>query len=111
MRLYAGMSQNFIHDTVHNQIAGKLSEAFIKHFRYKPSPNEVNSWRNSLRAVSDVFQLAHLDDHGVILEFQLPLTSRRLDCLICGKDRHAHDNAVIIELKQWDRCGRSVGDN
>lgn len=111
MRLYAGMSQNFIHDAVHNQIAGKLSEAFFKHFRYKPSPNEVNSWRNSLRAVSDVFQLAHLDDHGVILEFQLPLTSRRLDCLVCGKDSHARDSAVIIELKQWDRCGRASGDN
>jgi DUF2075 family protein len=111
MRLYAGMSQNFIHDTTHNQIAGKLSEAFIRHYRHKPSPSEVNSWRNSLRAVSDVFQLAHLDDHGVILEFQLPLTSRRLDCLVCGKDGHAHDSAVIIELKQWARCGRAVGDN
>ena len=111
MRLYAGMSQDFIHDTVHNQIAGKLSDAFIRTYRYKPSPNEVNSWRNSLRAVSNVFQLAQLNDHGVILEFQLPLTSRRLDCLICGKDNHARPNAVIIELKQWDRCGISAGDN
>jgi DUF2075 family protein len=111
MRLYAGMSQSFIHETFHNQIAGKLSDAFVRHFRYKPSPNEVNSWRNSLRAVSEVFQLAHLDDHGVILEFQLPLTSRRLDCLVCGKDGRALDSAVIIELKQWDRCGRAAGDN
>jgi len=111
MRLYAGMSSNFIHDTVHNQIAGKLSEEFIRHFRYKPSPSEVNSWRNSLRAVSDVFQLARLNDHGVILEFQLPLTSRRLDCLVCGKDWQDRDNAVIIELKQWDKCGRAAGDN
>ncbi len=111
MRLYAGMSKNFIHDTVHNQIAGKLSEEFFKHFRYKPPDSEVKAWHNSLRAVSEVFQLAHLDDHGVILEFQLPLTSRRLDCLICGKDKDERDNAVIIELKQWDRCGKSVGDN
>lgn len=111
MRLYSGMSQNFIRDTVHNQIAGMLSDAFIKHYRYKPSPNEVTSWRNSLRAVSDVFQVAQLEDHGVILEFQLPLTSRRLDCLICGKDSHGYDNAVIIELKQWDRCGKAAGDN
>lgn len=111
MRLYSGMSQNFIRDAVHNQIAGKLSDAFIKHYRYKPSPNEVIAWRNSLRAVSGIFQEANLNDHGVILEFQLPLTSRRLDCLICGKDNHARDNAVIIELKQWDKCGRSNGDN
>jgi DUF2075 family protein len=105
------MSQNFIHDTAHNQIVGKLTEAFIRHYRYKPSPSEVNSWRNSLRAVSEVFQLAHLNDHGVILEFQLPLTSRRLDCLVCGKDGSARDSAVIIELKQWDKCKRAVGDN
>ena len=111
MRLYSGMSQNFIRDAVHNQIAGKLSDAFIKHYRYKPSPSEVNSWRNSLRAVSGVFQEANLNDHGVILEFQLPLTSRRLDCLICGKDNDRRDHAVIIELKQWDRCGKSNGDN
>lgn len=111
MRLYSGMSQNFIRDAVHNQIAGKLSDEFIRHYRYKPSPSEVNSWRNSLRAVSGVFQEANLNDHGVILEFQLPLTSRRLDCLICGKDNYARENAVIIELKQWDRCKRVAGDN
>ena len=54
MRLYSGMSRNFIDDTVRNQIAGKLEDAFFRHFRYRPSPGEVNSWRNSLRAVSQV---------------------------------------------------------
>ncbi len=48
---------------------------------------EISSWRNSLRAVSDVFREANLDDHGVILEYQLPLSSRRLDCMIYGKDK------------------------
>jgi len=110
MRLYAGTSQNFIKDTVYNQIAGKLKEAFFQYNRYYPSEPEINSWRNSLRAVSQVFQEADLNDHGVILEYQLPLTSRRLDCLICGKDGLAEDNAVIIELKQWNRCGPAVGD-
>ena len=80
MRLYSGLSRNFIDDTVRNQIAGKLENAFFHHFRYKPSPGEVNSWRNSLRAVAQVFQTSDLLDHGVILEYQLPLTSKRLDC-------------------------------
>ena len=84
MRLYAGTSRNFIKDAVHNQIAGKLSDAFFRHYRYKPTDSEIRSWRNSLGAISGVFQEAKLDDHGIILEFQLPLTSRRLDCLICG---------------------------
>ena len=111
MRLYSGSSQQFINDTVQNQIAEKLKLAFFNYFRYHPSPGEVNSWRNSLRSISQVFQYSTLLDHGVILEYQLPLTSRRLDCMICGKDKERRDNAVIIELKQWDRCKEAYGEN
>jgi DUF2075 family protein len=111
MRLYAGTSQQFFQDTVQNQIAEKLKLAFFNYFRYYPSPSEISSWRNSLRAVSQVFQYANLTDHGIILEYQLPLTSRRLDCLICARDAKTKDNAVIIELKQWDKCEAASGDN
>lgn len=111
MRLYAGTSQQFLQDTVQNQIAEKLRLAFFNHVRYYPSPSEINSWRNSLRAVSQVFQYANLTDQGIILEYQLPLTSRRLDCLICGRDTTTKDNAVIIELKQWDKCEDASGEN
>lgn len=111
MRLYAGTSQQFITDTIQNQIADKLKNAFFANFRYYPSPGELNSWRNSLRAISQVFQYADLMDHGVILEYQLPLTSCRLDCMIMGRDSDEIDNAVIIELKQWDRCKDADGEN
>jgi DUF2075 family protein len=111
MRLYAGTSTQFIQDTVMNQIAEKLKSEFFNYFRYYPSQYEVNSWRNSLRAVSQVFQYANLLDHGIILEYQLPLTSKRLDCLICGKDASKQKQAVIIELKQWDRCKEANGEN
>jgi len=111
MRLWAGTSQQFIEDTVQNQIAEKLKIAFFEYFRYNPSPSEVSSWRNSLRAVSLVFQSANLLDHGIILEYQLPLSSKRLDCLICGKNGEHSDNAVIIELKQWEKCTDAPGEN
>lgn len=111
MRLYSGNSQQFIEDTVQNQIAEKLKTAFFNYYRFNPSPGEINSWRNSLRSVSQVFQYANLFDHGIILEYQLPLTSKRLDCMVCGKDNRKKDNAVIIELKQWVKCEESYGDN
>lgn len=111
MRLYSGTSGQFIQDSIHNQIAEKLKNAFFGYYRYYPSPAEINSWRNSLRSISQVFQHAELLDHGVILEYQLPLTSRRLDCMICGRDQHKTDNAVIVELKQWDKCEEAYGDN
>jgi hypothetical protein len=92
MRLYAGSSQQFVMDTIQNQIAGKLRNAFFNYYRFNPSPGEVMSWQNSLRAMSHVFQYAKLMDHGVLLEYQLPLTSRRLDCMITGRDEDRRDN-------------------
>jgi len=111
MKLYAGTSASFITDSSHNQIAGKLKSAFFHHYGFNPSDNEVNSWRNSLLNISAVFQNAGLLDHGIILEFQLPLSSRRIDCLICGRNDTGSDHAVIIELKQWSRCESSIGEN
>jgi len=111
MRLYSGSSKQFIDDSIQNQIAEKLRLAFFDYFRFYPSPAEINSWRNSLRSISQIFQYANLLDHGVILEYQLPLTSKRLDCLICGRDEKKSDNAVIVELKQWDKCKESDGEN
>jgi uncharacterized protein len=111
MRLFAGTSEQFLEDTVQNQIAEKLRLAFFGYFRYYPSPSELNSWKNSLRAVSMVFQNAKLTNQGILLEYQLPMTSKRLDCMICGRDADGKDNAVIIELKQWDRCEEAPGKN
>ena len=111
MRLYSGMSLDFIRDTTRNQIAEKLKEAFFAYYRYNPSPAEVQSWRNSLRAMKDVVELAPLHDHGVLLEYQLPLSSKRIDCLLCGRDERDLDEAVIVELKQWERCEPAEPNN
>ncbi|MGC0774292.1 MAG: ABC transporter permease subunit, partial [Candidatus Acidiferrum sp.] len=82
MRLYSGTTKSLIEDSTYNRIAAKLKDAFFLEFRYQPAVAEVNSWNNSLRAISQVFQTASLLDHGVLLENQLPLTSKRLDCLV-----------------------------
>jgi len=110
MRLYSGTSEQFIEDTTQNQIADKMRSSFFDHFRYYPSPAEVSSWRNSLRAMSLVMLSSKLNDHGVLLEYQLPLTSKRLDFMVCGRDGEGKDRAVIVELKQWDKCSIAEGE-
>ena len=109
MRLYSGTTKSLIEDSTFNRIATKLKDAFFNEFRYQPAVAEVNSWNNSLRAVSQVFQEACLLDHGILLELQLPLTSKRLDCLVTGYDERKAPNAVIIELKQWGGCRGASG--
>lgn len=111
MKLYAGPAREFVHDTVRNQIADKLSAAFFGHFRYKPATSEMNSWRNSLRAMSDVVTHGSLLDTGVMLEYQLPLSSRRLDCMLTGTDGSGGARAVIVELKQWESCREADGEH
>ena len=111
MRLYSGTTKSLIEDSTFNRIAPKLKDAFFNEFRYQPSVAEVNSWNNSLRAISQVFQTASLLDHGVLLELRLPLTSKRLDCLVTGYDSKKAPNAVIIELKQWSGCRGASGKN
>ncbi len=104
MELYSGSLHEFVTDTLQNQIAIKLESAFVNYFGYKPSDAEIRSWRSSLRAIKDVFELCEFNDHGILLEYQLPLSSKRLDCMICGRDLNGRDNSVIIELKQWEKA-------
>ena len=111
LRLYVGTTEQFVEDTVLNQISEKLKSNFFDYYRYYPSPSEVKSWHNSLRAMSQIIEHADLMDHGILLEYQLPQTSKRLDCMISGQDENETDNAVIVELKQWDRCEDSYGEN
>jgi DUF2075 family protein len=111
MQLYAGSTKQFIDDTFHNRIAEKLRASFFAAFRHEPSPNEVRSWQNSLRAMSAVIQHAGLDQHGVVLEYQLPLSAKRLDCMITGRGRTKNPAAVIVELKQWERTRASNVDD
>ena len=111
MQLYTGLSRQFLQDTRMNQIAGKLRESFFRHFGYYPSDGEVRSWHNSLRAMALALEGADLFDHGIVLEYQLPLTSKRLDCMVCGKDFQGRDNAIIVELKQWEWCEESSGED
>ena len=79
MRLYSGTTKTPIENSTFNRISVELKDAFFEEFRFQPSVGEVNSWNNSLRVVSQVFQGASLLDYGVSLELQLPLTSKRLD--------------------------------
>jgi DUF2075 family protein len=111
MRLYAGSSTDFLALNLNNQIAEQLRQEFIKQFGFNPSQNEVMSWRNSLLRVALIFKEANLTDNGVFIEYQLPLSGKRLDVMVTGRDQSDQKQAVIIELKQWERCSLTDYDS
>lgn len=102
MQLYAGSSQDFVDDATRNHVAKKLQAAYVDAYHAKPSLQEVQSWQNSLLQMANVLQVGQLDDQGILLEYQLPLSSMRLDCMVTGQDTTDAARSVIVELKQWN---------
>ena len=45
-----------------------------------------------------------MDDAWIVLEYQLPLSSSRIDSMLLGTDKIQTKNAVLLEFKQWDGC-------
>ncbi|ARV17047.1 hypothetical protein AEP_00081 [Curvibacter sp. AEP1-3] len=111
MQLYAGTSREFISDATRNGIATKLERAFLDNFHYKPSIQEVQSWQNSLFRMAFVLQQGSFLDHGILLEYQLPLSSRRLDCMVTGTNGGGQPYSVIVELKQWSEVEESNAED
>jgi DUF2075 family protein len=111
MRLFAGAMTDFVREVDQNNIAKRLESAFLNVFRFRPSPAEFASWNASLGMLRGCMFEAELEDNGVILELQLPRTSCRLDALLTGRDISEKDNAVVVELKQWQRCTLSDADD
>jgi hypothetical protein len=65
--------------------------------------SEVRSWHQSLTHMHLVLTDAEIpDDAGVGIEYQIPQTAKRIDVLVSGRSDEEHDQAVIIELKQWE---------
>ena len=113
MKLYAGTTEQFRADAQMHRIAEKLRAEYTTQIGHKPAPSEVHAWQNSLTALALLVDQAELNDHGVILEYQLGNTSRRLDAMLTGHASTSAENAVVVELKQWSgaNIGPSTADN
>lgn len=110
MQLYSGKSRDFITDATRNGIATRLERAFLDAFHYKPAFQEVQAWQNSLLHMAVTLEHGGLMDHGILLEYQLPLSSKRLDCMVTGTSSTGTSHSVIVELKQWSNVEASNAD-
>lgn len=111
MIVYSKTKQQFIDDVRSNAIA-EIIESEVARKLNKNSPrNEFLSWQNSLQYM---FNILHDDEipasAGVSIEYSIPLTNRRVDFILTGKDESRQDTAVIIELKQWQEAQLTTKD-
>lgn len=85
-----------------------LAELISEHLRVTtgrgPSPSEARSWERSLPALARDLADAGLDKVEMLVEYKLPLTSKRVDVVLAGvHPRTGEDSYVVVELKQWSR--------
>lgn len=75
------------------------------------SASELRSWENSLPQMAKILRDASLKDNThILLEYKLPSTEKRIDFLLAGHDKMGQKNAVIVELKQWQKAKVARGD-
>ena len=112
MIIYKDSVANFHKDVFNGAIANKLEELFIKYNIGKESRGEYRSWNNSLEIVSSTLKYSSINDElSVAIEYQIPLTSKRVDFLISGLDDNNKETVVAIELKQWDKVEKTSLEN
>lgn len=104
VRLYSGSSEEFVEDVTNARIVPKLEAAFRDTFGWSVGDGERASWSNSLEKVRNLIVAGGLDRKGVLLEYLLPASDRRLDCLVTGQTINGSQSATILELKQWTEC-------
>ncbi len=101
MILYESTIEHFNDDVMQNCIADRAAEKYVTHYGKRPGESEYRSWAISLAILNNSFQYAGLKDNHVLVEYELPYSSKRIDVLLFGKDSQGAENVVMLELKQW----------
>lgn len=95
--------------------AGRLSTVLAEQMSFqmkrRASASEMRSWETSLRVLATDLLQTGLENVEVLLEYQLPLSSKRIDVLLAGRHpRRDSPSYVVLELKQWTQAELFEGD-
>lgn len=106
MIIYENTKNGFVNDVRSGMIAQKVQRAFETHNLAHNNDAEFRAWNNSLMYMRNVLDDDDISgDVKLAIEYQVPLTSKRVDFLIAGVDEFGSNNVVVIELKQWEDSG------
>ena len=111
MIVYSATKREFVDAVRTNRISEIIENEVRRKFNRNSPKNERLSWENSLLYMSQVLWDEGIPaSAGVAIEYNLPMTNRRVDFILTGKDHERNDTAVIIELKQWQEVKKTTKD-
>lgn len=102
MIVYQSTKESFINDVISNNIENVIHDFFKLKLGQATTSGEINSWKHSMQYMNNVLIDNEIpNDAGVIIEYQIPQTSKRIDFILTGQDEKENNYAILIELKQW----------
>jgi uncharacterized protein len=110
MIIYSKTKKEFVDDVFAHRIEEEIIRVYEKKLG-KANASEVRSWKNSMMYMRDALISSSVpDDAMVAIEYKVPITNKRIDFLLTGKDEDLQDCLVIVELKQWDQVEKTKKD-
>ncbi|MGP3756300.1 hypothetical protein B046DRAFT_04245 [Streptomyces sp. LamerLS-316] len=92
-------------------LAFRMTEQFVHAHGYLPSSSEVTSWKRSIPALASALNDSGLSQVEMLLEYSLPLNSKRADVVLAGTHpRTGEPSYVVVELKQWRQAWLDEAD-
>lgn len=93
-------------------LATKLATQMFHVIGNHATQSEQRSWSSSLPELANDLVQAGLEDVELLVEYQLPYSSKRVDAILCGTDpKTGKPNFILVELKQWTSCEAVTGTN
>ena len=105
MTLYRTSVAGF--STIEHHFADLIADQMAPRTGRRPSASERRSWQRSIPALCADLAAAGLDGVEMLLEYQLPLTSKRADVVLVGQHPDTgRPSYLVVELKQWSHAER-----
>ncbi|MCX6666219.1 MAG: DUF2075 domain-containing protein [Euryarchaeota archaeon] len=101
--IYDAPQEKFFKDVRANKLVDIMKNNFKETSGMHVGESEYHSWSVTGDKIKNLIESSDLSDIYVSFEYQVPYTSKRIDCLLFGKNNNDQGIVVHIELKQWEK--------
>lgn len=109
MIIYSNSIKKFKDDS--KNISSILNRKFQEKILKNSGKSEFESWKNSLKYISEVLNKSKIDlDCTITLEYNIPYTLNRIDLILSGYKENK-EKIILFEIKQWSNVEDIPGSN
>ena len=97
MIVYSANKRMFVQDVRTEVIATKILNLVRERGLNAGQDREFASWQNSMNFMRNIVDDADIDDEvQIAIEYNIPLTSKRVDFILIGADAEAKENFTLL---------------